>query len=198
MSKTCTLLAPIPYLIVDKEFTLGDGLSFTPLEPKLRRCLLNTAKANKCSDICLSLLSEADAVFFAQIPNPDDVEPDSLYAYSTPFSAIADEIIKRIYNCLLLFTWVPKPMFCHYWFFTKGSAHDIDTDTIKPLGAIIERNIDPVESIQIAENIISDLKKCWDKLSALSQIEQLKEIYTNKDKEKGMIESAKKICGPQN
>lgn len=200
MSEVYTILTPLPQLKVNvklSDYNLGDGLSIRPLEPQLRRSLLNVAKEQKCTDDCLLLLSESESVFCAQIPT-SETKADGLNFASMVYSTIVEEILKRIFRWLLLFQWVPEPLFLYCWFFADRSGDDINTNTLRMISIGWENinlfnNIDwqsgEVEPIDITLGFIG-LKEYWSKILVFSQINQLNSILTDKKKEKGIFQSA--------
>jgi hypothetical protein len=200
MSEVYTILTPLPQIKLRDDLpdhNLGDDLSIRPLKPQLRRCLLNIAKEQKCSDDCLLLLSESELVFCAQIPTRK-TKADSSTLVAAVYSTIAEEILKRIFRCLLLFEWVPEPLLIHCWFYAAGVADDINTSTLKMIDPKWEyidllTNIDWRSGNVEPEDITLELTlllKYWDKLSEFCQIDLLKSIFTDKKKEKGIFTSA--------
>jgi len=202
MPETYTILTPLPQLKLLTElsdYNLGDGLSIRPLEPQLRHKLRKIAREKKCSDDCLQLLLESELAFFAQIPTiSTKVKEVSLIGLF--YSMIADEILKRVFRCLLMFQWVPAPLLIYCWFHAAGSADNIKIETLKTLNPqweCIDRftNIDwrsgEVESIDITLGFMF-LKKYWNNISELCQIEFLRNISTDKKKQKGIVASANK------
>jgi len=201
-SKQYMILTPLPQLEISRklpDYSLGDGLSIRPLEPQLRRSLLNLAKEHKCSDDCLQLLLESKSVFCAEIP-PRGKRADGSRFFALFYMVIAQEIFKRILRCLLLFEWVPQPLFMYCWFLAAGSANELDTNTLKMLNPHWEyidqfTNIDwrsgEVEPAFVCLGVIG-LQQYWDKFSALCQVPQLKAIFTDEKKEKGLVEATNK------
>lgn len=200
MSEVYTILAPLPQLKLRDDlpaYNVGDDLSIRPLEPQLRGHLLNIAKEQKCTDDFLLLLTESDAVFHARIPARNTETDNSLIA-ACIYTMIAEEILKRIFRCLLLFQWVPASFLRHGWFWAAGSTDDINNSslkTINPNWQYIDlfTNIDwrsgNVESIDISLGLIG-LQNYWNKLSEVCQIDELKTIYTDEKKERGVFASA--------
>jgi len=200
MSEVYTILTPLPQIKLRDDlpdYNLGDDLSIKPLESQLRQGLLDTAKEQKCSDDCLQLLLESELVFCAQLPACDtkvDGPPIEAIFYTT----IVEEILKRMFRCLLLFQWVPAPLLIHCQFIAAGSADDIDINTLKifdPNWKYINlfENIDWRSGEVEPEDItlgLTLLQKYWNKLSDFCQIDLLKSILTNKEKEKGIFASA--------
>jgi len=197
-----TIQAPLPQLkhgIGLSDYNLGDSLSIRPLEPQLRRRLLNTAKEHKpkCSDDCLLLQLESESLFCAQIPTRDNKTDGSAFG-AIVYTTIAQEILRRIFRCLLLFDWVPAPLLTYCWFLAAGSADNMHMNTLKILTPNWEyinifENIDwrsgVVEPKDITLGLIG-LQKYWSNVSVFCQIEQLKAIFTDKEKGKGIFASA--------
>ena len=97
MPETYTIITPLPQLKLRTElsdYNLGDGLSIRPLEPQLRRSLLNMAKEQNSSDDCLLLLIESELVFCAQIP-ARGTKADGSIVVALTYGLIAEEILKR-------------------------------------------------------------------------------------------------------
>lgn len=200
MPEPYTLIAPMPQLKLEIElsdYNLVDGLSIRPLKPHLRRRLLDITKQRKCSDDCLLLLSESELIFCAQIPTRNSKADGSTF-FATVYSSIAEEILKRIFRCFLLFEWVPAPLFHYCWFLVAGTPDEMDSDTLKILDADWQHvdqftNIDWRFGEDKPEDIslgMKGLQRYWDKLSLLCQVDQLKDVFTNEKIEKECLEYA--------
>ena len=200
MSEVYTILTPLPQLklgIHSTDYNLGDDLSIRPLEPQLRSSLLNVAKEQKCSDDCLVLLCESESVFCAEIPTRG-TKADGSPVVAVVYSTIAEEIVKRIFRCLLLFEWVPEPLLIYCWFLAAGSTENINMNTLKILNPDwkyinLFENIDWQSGEVAPEDMtlgFTGLKENWSKISVFCQINQLKAILTDKKKEKGIFQSA--------
>lgn len=200
MSEVYTILAPLPQLKLRNDlpaYNIGDDLSIKPLDSQLRRHFLNIAKEQQCTDDCLLLLTESDSVFYAQIP-ARNTKSDNFLITTVIYAMIAEEILKRIFRCLLLFQWVPAPLFHHCWFWAGGSADDINNSSLKIMNPTWQHidlftNINwrsgNVELIDISLGLIG-LQSYWNKLSEVCQIDELKAIFTDIEKEKGIFASA--------
>lgn len=147
MSKPYMLITPEPQLKLETQlgdYNLGHGLSIRPLEPKLRRRLLDIAKEKQCSE-----------------------------------------------DCLLLFGWAPAPLFSYCWFLVAGTPDDMDLDICEMLDPKWEyldqfTNIDwrsgQNEAVDISEEM-KDLQRHWDKLSLLCQVNELNDIFIDRNVE---------------
>lgn len=205
MSETYTIFTPLPQLKMRTELpdnNLGYGLSIRPLEPELRNKLREIAREKNCSDDCLQLLLESELVFFAHLPTIDTKVKEAAII-GLFYSWIADEILKRVFRCLLLFQWVPAPLLIYCWFHATGSADNIKMEILKifnPQWECIDRftNIDwrsgEVEPTDITLGFMF-LKKYWNNISELCQIELLMNIITDKKKKEGIFASANKYVG---
>lgn len=165
MAKPYMLITPEPQLNLQSEladYNFVDGLSIRPLESNLRRRLLDIAKEKKCSDDCLRLLLESELIFCAQIPSRSTKADGSLLE-AFIYRPIAEEILKRIFRCMLLFQWVPAPLFLYCWFHISGTPDDMGLDTPKMLDAEWEyidqfTNIDWRSGQNEAEDITLGIK----------------------------------------
>ena len=193
------ILTPLPQLkLSGKAEMYGFGrVSIGVFKPRLRRILLDIAKAENCSEDMFLLLVNSETIFCAEIPFPTPTRSRKIY--SAYYSRVAQEILKRIFNCLLLFNWVPAPLLSYCWFTAIGCVSTVQSDSLEPLDSDYEYidtfyNIDwrspSVEPVDITLGC-EDLRKFWNKLSPLCQIEQLNTTYTNKHKQHGYIKAAK-------
>ena len=111
----CVVFAPLSQLKVDNDIDEGvmdplikHGLLFTKMEHKLSRAIIEKSKSAKASDQVLDLLLESELIFWCSIPQPlppalQKVSLNVIRLISTIYSLIAGEILKRIYNCLMIF-----------------------------------------------------------------------------------------------
>jgi len=200
MAKPYMLITPEPQLKLETQlgdYNFGHGLSIRPLDSKTRRRLLDIAKEKQCSDDCLRLLLESELIFCAQIPSRSTKADGSLLV-SFIYRPIAEEILKRIFRCMLLFQWVPAPLFLYCWFHVSGTPDDMDLDTLKMLDAEWEyidqfTNIDWRSGQNEAEDITPGMKalqRYWDKFSLLCQIDQLNDILIDTNIEKKCLQYA--------
>lgn len=202
MYETYTIFTPLPQMKLHTElpdYNLGDGLSIRPLEQQLRNKLRKIAKEIKCSDDCMQLLLESELVFFAQVPTVAK-NVNVAVMMGQIYSTIANEILKRVFRSLLMLQWVPAPLLIYCWFHAAGSADNIKMETLKILNPRWEcidsfTNIDwrsgEVEPEEITLGFMF-LKKYWNKISDFCQIEFLRNIITDKKKEKDIFASANK------
>jgi len=127
MKKNLVLLTPLPQLRFtgklrgERRFTVDDTMFIQPLRPRLRRAMLNLAKARDASDDVRMLVNESELVFVHQVPaewQVSKITPSRAWLYSP----IASEILSRLHDCFLLFTWVPVPLLDPCWFCAETSA----------------------------------------------------------------------------
>ena len=204
MSEVYTILTPLPQLILKK--TIPDkvqdelrkeGFSFSPMTPQLYRNLVNLAKDKQCSDGIILLLQdthflESGAIFCAKIPTPMPVSKLHLLN-GILYSSVADEILQRLFNCLLLFGYVPKPFRRSLWFLAKGAPDQIDINTLvllEPEWDYYAWEIKYAEPTQ-ADYIIYSLLNNWYRLSSVAKIDLLNEIFTNEKKQEFYNKSGK-------
>ena len=202
MSNDFIIFAPLPQLKVSTKlssYNLGKDFSIRPFEPELRRKLLDKAKQKECSDNFLMLLNESETIFCAKLPRLDK-KKDEYPLDGLIYTVITEEIVKKIFKCLLLFVWVPDPLMINCWFFASGSFDDVNIDSLQMLDPKWEyinlfTNIDwrsgDVEPEDITLGLIG-LQKYWDKILGFCQIDQLKKIATDKKKVDGIWASARK------
>jgi len=204
VSETYTILTPLPQLKLSIDlpnYNLEEGLSIRPLEPQIRRSLLNLAKEQEeCSDDIFLLLTESELVFCAEIPSTGKKKVNKILLPALMYHSIAEEILKRVFRCLLLFEWVPEPLLFYCWFLATGSADSMDLDSFKMLTPEWQHidqftNIDWRTGHVEPEDItlgMAGLQTYWDKLSIFCQIDALKRIYIDKKKEKEIVAAVNK------
>lgn len=192
MPTTYKILTPIPQLRLKRvagppgKFPLipiGESLAFSPMLPRLYRTLVNLAKEKECSDDVILLLQEAGSVFWAEIPSPIPATEMPLLS-GVMYSSVADAILQRLFDCMLLFEYVPKPFPRYLWFFASASTKGIDSKSFKLL------NLDWVYyewetrygGLVQADFMLHGLQKLWNKLSPVSGIELLNDTFANKKK----------------
>jgi len=197
-----TILTPLPQLILKRPIPAKvqdelskEGFCFSPMNLQLYRNLVNPAKNNQCSDEIILLLQrtlEGGAIFWAKIPTPMPVS--KLFSLNgIIYSAVADEILQRLFNCLLLFGYVPKPFRRSLWFLAKGEPEQRDIDTLallEPSWNYYDWEIKYAESVQ-ADYIIYCLLNNWNKLTSLAKISLLNELFTNQKKQEFYNKSGK-------
>ena len=200
MTESFMLIAPEPQLkmaTVLDNYNLGTNLSIRPIDQKLRRNLLNIVKEKKCSDDCLQLLLESDVLFCAQIP-PRSTKADGSLLIASIYRQIAQDILKRMFRSLRIFQWVPEPLFDYCWFLISGTPDNMNFDTLKMLDSEWEykdqfTNLDWRIGQNEAEDIslgIKYLQKYWDKLTLLFQLDELNNIFTDRNVEKNCLQYA--------
>ena len=93
-------------------------------------------------------------------------------------------ILQRLFDCMLLFGYVPKPFRRFLWFFTSGATRKIEMKSLKMLEPdwnYYDREIKYAEPAQ-ADFMLHALQKLWNKLSPVLGIESLNGTFTNKKK----------------
>lgn len=210
MQNDAILLTPLPQfklgeagmklfnLPESKYGKLDSELSIEPLMPVLRRQLLNLTKEMEGNDDLLQLICESDLIFTAKMPYRGR-EQKITDIHALFYSVIASEILRRIHRCWLLFDWVPEPIFNPPWFFGFGPSDCGGMRNLKSLQrewVYIDQwtNIDwrsgDDQRIDIGLALLM-IQEYWPNLCILHQIGQLNSIYTNPNKERGIIAAAK-------
>lgn len=203
MPEAYTILTPLPQLILKRPLSdrmqdtlREEGFCFSPMTQQLYRNLANLAKDKQCSDEIILLLQdtlfESGIIFWVKIPIPMPV-PKSPLLNGGIYSFITDEILQRLFNCLLLFGYVPKPFRRSLWFLVKGAPEKIDHNTLEllePGWNYYDQEIKYAEPVQ-ADYITYCLSNNWDKLLPIVNIDSLNEIFTNKKSQEFYNKSGK-------
>lgn len=192
ISDTYTILTPLPQLILKKsipdkvqDVLLKEGFYFSTMTPSLYRNLINLAKNKQCSDEIFLLLQdthfrESGVVFGVKIPTPMPAAKSPLVS-GVIYSSVADEILQRLFDCLLLFGNVPRAFRRSFWCLAKDTSEKIDLDTLtllEPDWNYYDGEIKYADSSQ-ADFIIYSLLNNWNKLSSVARIYSLNELFTN-------------------
>jgi len=192
MGRTYKILTPVPQLRLKqipgppRKFPLtpiGGSFSFSPKFPWLYRTMVNLAKEKECSDDVIFLLQEAESIFWAEIPSPMPYKSPLLS--TVIYSSIADVILHRLFDCMLLFGYVPKPFPRYLWFFASASTKGIDSKSLNFLDLdwnYYDFETRYAEAVQ-ADWMLHGLQKMWNKLSPVLTIESLNGTFTNKKKQ---------------
>lgn len=200
MSGNHTILAPLPQLAMKDSIAsktpnplLDEGLLFSPMAPELYRSFVNIAKEEGCSDEIVSLLQESGVVFWTEVPHPmPDAKRPALSALM--YSSIADVILQRLFDCLLLMGYVPKPFRRFLWFFANGKPGEIDRKSLKLLEPEWNYNDFEIKYSEPtpADMIILGLQMYFKKLSPVLRVEQLKATFTDENKQKEYLAAGNK------
>jgi len=202
MPTTWRILTPIPQLRLTQAeappqkstvFPLGQHLAFCPMTPYLYRSLVNGVKdrfaerlpkdEQTFNDLIL-LLQEAGSVFWAEVQSPLSPNKAPLMVGSL-YSFVADVVLQRLFDSLLLFEDVPKPFRRFLWFCTSGEPTGEKIETSKMLDPdwnCWDWEVKYAEPIQ-ADHMIIALQKLWNKLSPVLGIDQLNCTFTDKKKQ---------------
>ncbi len=194
MSQAYTILRPLPELKLPSKspkYNFSRGLSIVPLTPQVRRGILNAAEERGSDEKILGLILQTDAIFWAEIPRPWPIK-DQYFISATYYTTVADAILNRIFDCLLLFADFETPLLSPIWFVAAGSVDRVDTKTVELLpGEIWDWRINDMRP-QEATFALLNVKKYWGKLSNLCQIEQLIGTFTDAKKQKGYFAAGNK------
>ncbi|MBN2270532.1 MAG: hypothetical protein JXN61_07960 [Sedimentisphaerales bacterium] len=135
----CVVFTPLPGLSIKGNISqdamaplLKDGLTFTNLDPTLRRSLLEVAKSAEASDDVLSLILESELIFWASVPRPlpSELAKWPIGGRASLYSYVAQKIFDRIYNVLMIFSAPASRLGNCCWFFAKGTYDQIDGESI--------------------------------------------------------------------
>lgn len=149
--------------------------------------LINLTKYSRNYDEIIQLLLdtlEGGAIFGTKIATPMPVSKLSRLN-GILYSSVADEILQRLFNCLLLYGYVPKPFGRSLWFLAKGEPERIDINTLvllEPEWDYYDKEIKYAEPAE-ADHLIHCLLLTWEKLSPIAKIDLLNEIFTNEKKQ---------------
>ncbi len=197
MPETYTILTPLPQLNLEKKIPWPDrkanslpavSFCFSPKTPRLYRSLANLAKEQKCSDNVILLLQGAQAVFGVEIPHPWPIKGSPIGSAAI-YTTVGDAILRRLFDCLLLFEYVPKPFWRSFWILTSGPVQKLDTKSLQllePNWDYYEPDIKYSEPVQ-ANMMILSLYTYWSRLSPILRIKQLKNTFNDKNKQKGYV-----------
>jgi hypothetical protein len=176
-------------------------LLFTKMEPKLRRALIEESKAEEASNRVMELLLESELIFWASVPQP--ISP-SLHKFSLNetkittgiYSLVAGAILKRIYNCLMIFGLHNFGPMRECWFFAYGSPGQIKYETIKILDTQWEANFLPFIGPEFcdADKSIEAVGIMWNRLLPFINIEKYKALFQEEVKWKGYLDAAEKYA----
>jgi len=202
MSEFYTILTPLPQLSLGKSIQWPDikpnplveeGLWFSPMEPQLYSSIVKLVKEQKCSDDIIMLLQEAKAIFWAEVPRPWPIKSKPVLS-ATYYTVVGDAILKRLFACLLLFEYVPKPFTRFFWFGISGSHKKVYMKTLRLLEPKWDYNDLEIKYCEpaLADLIINGLQMSFNKLSPILGIKQLKTIFTDENKQKGYLAAGNK------
>lgn len=93
-----TLVCPLPQMRLDEDassYELEPGFFFVPLSDDARRCLIDAAKRQRCSDATLSVLHESEVIVCKQAPFTDLV-PLILFRH------LFELMVARLLDCFLI------------------------------------------------------------------------------------------------
>lgn len=139
MGRTYKILTPVPQIRLKRvagppgKFPLtpiSESFAFSTMFPRLYRTLVDLAKEQQCSDDIILLLQEAEAIFWTEIPSYAAASEMSALD-AVMYSCVADIILHRLFDCMLLFGYVPKPFPRYLWFFASASTKGIDSKSLK-------------------------------------------------------------------
>jgi hypothetical protein len=197
------ILTPLPQLTgageIEQECTplKQDGLFFSRMTPELRRTLLDVSKASECSDDVLSALVESDLLFWALIPSPLPSILDELPIVLSVnlYSFVAQAILERLFNCLMICSLVPPPLSQYCWFYAPGSVGQIDLSRVniaepawKPELMPFHVNWrDPTVTQRDVGPGFSFLGRLWDRLMPVVAIDKIRETFCSEAKWAGYL-----------
>jgi len=203
----CVVFAPLSQLKVDNDINEGvmaplieQGLLFTKMEHKLRRALMEKSKLAEASDQVLELLLESELIFWSSIPQPlppalQKVSLNVTKLTTAIYSFVAGEILKRIYNCLMIFNLHRHGPTQECWFCASGSPGQISFETIeivdsqwKPNDAPYYGDDDP--RFNKADGSIKALGILWDRFLHIIKIAEYKTIFSDEKKWNGYLKAA--------
>jgi hypothetical protein len=177
------------------------GLLFTKMEPKLRRVLIEESKVEEASNRVIELLLESELIFWASLPQP---LPPSLIEFSVDetkitaalFSLVAGAILKRIYNCLMIFDLHKHGPIRECWFCASGSPGQIKYESIKVLDTQWEANFLPCIGPEFcdADKSIKAVGIMWNRLLPFINIEKYMGLFQEEVKWKGYLDAAEKYA----
>ena len=197
MPEIYTILTPLPPLNLEKPISWPDkkatplptiSFCFSPKTPRLYRSLVNLAKEQKCSDDVILLLQESKAIFGVEMPLPLPVKSSPVVSAAL-YTTVGDAILRRLFDCMLLFEYVPKPFWRSFWVLTSGQVQKLDTKSLQllePDWDYYEPDIKYSEPVW-ADLIIIGLQQFFIKLSPILGIKQLNNTFNNKNRQKGYL-----------
>lgn len=203
----CVVFAPLSQLKVDSDIDEGvmdplikHGLLFTKMEHKLRRAIIEKSKSAKAADQVLELLLESELIFWCSIPQPlppalQKVSFNVIRLISTIYSLIAGEILKRIYNCLMIFNLHRHGPTRECWFCANGSPNQINFETIEIIDSQWKPDDFPYYGVDDprfdkADVSIKALGIMWDRFLPFLKIDEYKAMFTDETKWNGYLKAA--------
>lgn len=162
---------------------IGESFAFSPMFPRLYRTLMDIAKEHQSSNDIILLLQKSEAIFWAEIPS-SVVDSEMSFIDGVMYSCVADVILQKLFDCMLLFGYVPKPFPRYLWFFASASIKGIDSKSFKfldPDWDYYDWERRYAESVQ-ADYIVHCLRTYWDKLSPVTRIDSLNTLFTDEKK----------------
>lgn len=204
MHEPCVVFTPLSQITVKESIEgdimgplLKDGLLFTRIESDLRRALLDAAKSADAYDNVLEVLLESELIFWSSVPKsvPSVLENATLEMTAALYSLVADAILNRVYNCLMIFNLHPPRLPRGCWFYATGSPGQIELDTTTILDPRWEGTRMPSYEpnsplFRVADMSIKGLGLLWDRFSPLLKIEKLKSAFCKEAKWSGYLDAA--------
>ena len=180
-----TLVCPLPQMRLDEDsfsYEFTPGFFFVPLSDDARRCLINTAKRQDCSDATLSVLYESQVIVCKQAPFTD--LPRLIL-----FRHLFELMLGRLLECFLISSaykfWRP-PVMPSCQFAVPGTPTSLDfSATIAMLKDWQPR--DRMEHFLVTEPfpakpVLEGLAKCWPRLLRLCDFEGIEHLVDVDDK----------------
>jgi hypothetical protein len=197
------ILTPLPQLTGAGEIEQDcialkdDGLFFSRMTPEVRRTLLDVSKASECSDDVLSALVESDLLFWALIPSPLPSILDELPIVRSVdlYSFVAEAILERLFNCLMICSLVPPPLPHYCWFYAPGSLGQIDLSRVNIAEPAWEPKLmpfhvdwrDPTVTQRDVGPGFSFIGRVWDRLAPVVALDRIREAFCSEAKWTGYL-----------
>jgi hypothetical protein len=139
-------------------------------------------------DDFLLVASEANSVVVAEIPD-SDFNKVSIAIAGAEYQHVADAGLRRLVDCLRLFTDVPEVFPRSCWFYGELGGPSMRLETLRP---VWDKWTLPVPEMPPASDIahgLDGVQHHWPTLKELCRVDQLMACYVDPQKHKGYIDA---------
>ena len=177
-----------PDMALEPNPLLNDGFSFISMSPQIRRKIANLVKEKNCSNNILKVLMEAETIFTSKVPFLAQEKFSVLDACK--YSFIADVILNKLFDCMLLFGYVPKPFKTFIWFLSKGIPSEENTNNFQLIRYDFFEDI-PIQPV-IGDLLVLWLHSHWDKLKPILLLDKIISLCKDEKKQQFYLEAGNK------
>jgi hypothetical protein len=182
-----------PDIAIESNPLLSDGFSFAPITPSIYRKLADIIKEKNYPQDMLKVVIKTKTIFSSKIPFSCVENGKFSILNAWQYSCVADVILKRLFDYMLLFGYVPKPVITFIWFLSKGIPNEENTDSFQMVRDQFfydfeDLLIEPV----IGDLLILGLQTRWDKLKPMLLLDKIITLCTDKNKRQFYHEAGNK------